>query len=146
MTDAEPPRGGESWDSAVFYGGAVRRILRSILVLSILLDGLAWMLYGVVAAEGFLLGAAISYLNFRWLERAVNGLARAVVELQSRERGGRIVMRFLIRYLLIALATYVTFVSWPRAFHGMLCGLCVPVAAMMGEAVYEAFCALRRGV
>jgi hypothetical protein len=146
MTDVESPLDGDSAESAIVYGGLVERILRFILALSVLLIPPVWLRYGMVAAEGFLLGAAISYLNFRWLERAVNGIGRAVVEFQSPERGGRIVMRFLIRYVLIALVTYVTFISWPGAFRGMLCGLCVPVAAMMGEALYEAFSAFRRGV
>ena len=146
MTEVESPLGGEAGEGAIFYGGLVERILRLILVLSVLLIPPVWLFYGIVAAEGFLLGAAISYLNFRWLERAVNGIGRAVVEFQSPESGGRIVMRFLIRYVLIASVTYVTFVGWPGAFRGMLGGLCVPVAAMMGEALYEAFSALRRGV
>ncbi|MGA9040965.1 MAG: ATP synthase subunit I [Terriglobales bacterium] len=146
MTGPESQLDRESGASAIFYGGAVRRILRCILVLGVLLIPLVWVSYGLTAAEGFLLGAAISYLNFRWLERAVNSLARAVVEFQSSERGSRLVMRFLIRYLLIALVSYVTFIGWSGAFRGLLWGLCVPVAAMMGEALYEAFSAIRRGV
>jgi hypothetical protein len=147
MTVARPPLGSEeSAEGATFYGGAARRILWSIIVLTVALVPLTWVRFGRVAAEGFFLGAAISYVNFRWLERAVNGLARAIVELQSPERGGRIVFRFLIRYLLIAMVAYVTFVGWSGAFRGLLCGLCVPVAAMMGEAVYEGFSVSRHGI
>jgi hypothetical protein len=147
MTVARPLLGSEeSAESAMFYGGAARRILWSIIVLTVVLVPLTWVRFGRVAAEGFFLGAAISYVNFRWLERAVNGLARAIVELQSPERGGRIVFRFLIRYLLIAMVGYVTFVGWSGAFRGLLCGLCVPVAAMMGEAVYEGFSVSRHGI
>ena len=146
MTDAGLPPEVESKESVAFYGGAARRILWSIIVLSAILVPLTWVRFGRVAAEGVFLGAAISYVNFRWLERAVNGLARAIVEFQSPERGGRIVFRFLIRYLLIAMVTYVTFISWPGAFRGMLCGLCLPVAAMMGEAVYEGFSLSRHGI
>ena len=146
MTEVEEPLGKESAESAMFYGGAAKRILWSIIVLSMILVPLTWVRVGRVAAEGFFLGAAISYVNFRWLERAVNGLARAIVEFQSPERGGRIVFRFLIRYLLIAMVASVIFMSWSGAFRGLLCGLCVPVAAMMGEAVYEGFSASRHDV
>jgi ATP synthase I chain len=145
MTEVEPP-GKESVESAMFYGGAARRILWSIIVLSVIVVPLTWVRFGRAAAEGFFLGAAISYLNFRWLERAVNGLARAIVEFQSPERGGRIVFRFLIRYFLIAMVASVIFIRWPGAFRGLLCGLCLPVAAMMGEAVYEGFSASRHDV
>jgi ATP synthase I chain len=146
LSNAGPALGVESSTSAAFYGGAARRILWSIIVLSVILVPLTWVRFGRVAAEGFFLGAAISYLNFRWLERAVNGLARAIVEFQSPERGGRIVFRFLIRYFLIAMVASVIFVRWPGAFRGLLCGLCLPVAAMMGEAVYEGFSASRHDV
>ena len=146
MTEDGPPTGVESRESAAFYGGAVRRILWSIIVLTVIIVPLGWVRFGRAAAEGFFLGAAISYVNFRWLERAVNGLARAIVEFQSQERGGRIVFRFLIRYFLIAMVASVIFMSWPGAFRGMLCGLCVPVAAMMGEAVYEGFSVSRHGL
>jgi hypothetical protein len=146
MTEDESPTGVESIESAAFYGGAARRILWSIIVLSVIVVPLTWARFGRVAAEGFFLGAAISYVNFRWLERAVNGLARAIVEFQSPERGGLIVFRFLIRYLLIAIVASVIFIGWSGAFRGMLCGLCVPVAAMMGEAVYEGFSASRHDV
>jgi hypothetical protein len=146
MTDGGAPLSVESSESAAFYGGASRRILRSIIVLSVILVPLTWVRFGRAAAEGFFLGATISYVNFRWLERAVNGLARAIVEFQSPERDGRIVTRFLIRYLLIAMVAYVTFIGWPGAFRGMLCGLCLPVAAMMGEAIYEGFSVSRHGI
>jgi hypothetical protein len=146
MTEDGPPTGVESRESAAFYGGAVRRILWSIIVLTVIIVPLGWVRFGRAAAEGFFLGAAISYVNFRWLERAVNGLARAIVEFQSQERGGRIVFRFLIRYFLIAMVASVIFMSWPGAFRGLLYGLCLPVAAMMGEAVYEGFSASRHDV
>src|SRR5580698_10757835 len=146
MTEDESPTSVESRESAVFYGGAARRILWSIIVLSVIIVPLTWVRFGRATAEGFFLGAVISYVNFRWLERAVNGLARAIVEFQSPERGGFIVFRFLIRYLLIAIVASVIFISWPRAFKGMLFGLCLPVAAMMGEAVYEGFSAPRHDV
>ncbi|HEX4426218.1 MAG TPA: hypothetical protein VH079_12540, partial [Terriglobales bacterium] len=63
-----------------------------------------------------------------------------------QERGGRIVFRFLIRYFLIAMVASVIFMSWPGAFRGLLYGLCLPVAAMMGEAVYEGVSASRHDV
>jgi len=88
----------------------------------------------------------ISYVNFHWLTRAVNALAdRIAADSNSNESGSGIVFRFLVRYLLIGLAAYVTFVSRPQAFRGLLIGLCLPVAGMMIEAVWEFYSSLRRG-
>lgn len=150
MTGTEPPSEPDAPPSAaadIFYSKAVDRIRQSILILGGIIFPLIWLRYGVFPAGGFLLGAAISYLNFHWLTKAVNALAdRIAVDSNSNESGSGIVFRFMVRYLLIGLAAYVTFVSWPQAFRGLLIGLCLPVAGMMGEAAFETYVALRRGL
>jgi len=128
-----------------FYSGAISRILRGLLVLAAVLVIPLWVRFGWRPAAGFVLGVAVSYLNFHWLARAVQGLADRIVEKHSRERGAGIVGRFLLRYLLIGVAAYVIFVGWSAASRGLLLGLCLPVAAMLGEAGYELYMALRRG-
>jgi len=128
-----------------FYSGAIDRIKRTILVLGLLLTPIGWLLYGIKPAAGFLLGAALSYLNFHLLARAVHGLAGRIVESGSREKGGTIIARFLLRYLVIGVVVYVTFISSFAAFKGLLIGLCLPVAGMMAEAACELYMAMRRG-
>jgi hypothetical protein len=54
------------------------------------------------------------------------------------------VVRFLVRYGLVAIAAHAIFKGSALAFRGFLWGLCLPVAAMMAEAVVEAWVALRR--
>ena len=129
-----------------FYAGAIGRIKRMILVLGLLLVPIIWFRYGVNPAAGFFLGAAISYFNFHSLSRAVDGLAGRIAEAQSQEKGGTIVARFLLRYLVIGVVVYVTFIGWFGGFYGLLTGLCLPVAGMMGEAAWESYVALRRGL
>ena len=151
MTAIEPssrePEAQPSTAADIFYSKAIDRIRQSIVVLGAVVFPLIWLRYGVLSAGGFLLGAAISYVNFRWLTRAVNALAdRIAADSNRNESGSGIVFRFLVRYLLIGLAAYVTFVSWPQAFRGLLIGLCLPVAGMMGEAAFETYVALRRGL
>lgn len=131
--------------SELFYAGAIDRIKRTVLILGLLLSPIGWLLYGIKPAAGFLLGAALSYLNFHILARAVHGLAGRIVDRGSVENGGTIVARFLLRYLAIGMVVYVTFVSSFAAFKGLLVGLCLPVAGMMAEAAYELYIALRRG-
>jgi hypothetical protein len=129
----------------LFYAGAIDRIKRAVLILGLLLSPIGGFLYGIKPAAGFLLGAALSYLNFHLLARAVHGLAGRIVNSGSGEKGETIVARFLVRYLVIGMVVYVTFVSSFAAFKGLLIGLCLPVAGMMAEAAYEFYMAARRG-
>ena len=131
--------------SELFYAGAIDRVKRTILIFGLLLTPIGWLLYGVRPAAGFLLGAALSYLNFHLLAKAVHGLADRIVQQGSGEKGEIIVARFLLRYLVIGAVVYVTFVSSFGAFKGLLVGLCLPVAGMMIEAVWEFYSSLRRG-
>jgi ATP synthase I chain len=123
----------------------IPRLLRNILVLSVLLLGPAFWFYRLAGAIGFAFGSAVSYINFRSLSRGVEGLAARIVDRNSREKGGRIVMRFVVRYLLVGAFAYAIFKSSGLAFRGFLWGLLVPVAALMLEAGWEAYAALTRG-
>jgi hypothetical protein len=128
-----------------FFAGAVQRIPKILGVVSgLALPPIAWW-FGIPAAAGFAAGALISWVNFRLLARGVEALGERIVDQQSGERGHIIVGRFVLRYLLVAVIAYAIFKSSPGAFRGFLCGVCVPVAAMMIEAAYEGYGALRRG-
>src|SRR5690242_16194007 len=93
--------------SELFYAGAIDRIKRTILILGLLLTPICWPLYGIKPAAGFLAGAALSYLNFYLLARAIHGLADRIVNQGSGEKGEAIVVRFLLRYLAIGAVVYV---------------------------------------
>jgi ATP synthase I chain len=126
-----------------FNERALSRMFRTLLAVSALLIVPAFWLYGWVGAVGFAAGAAASCLNFRALQRSVEALADRIVDRHSREKGGRIVLRFLVRYGLVAGAAYAIFRGSALAFRGFLWGLCLPVAAMMIEAAFEAYAAFR---
>jgi hypothetical protein len=128
-----------------FYSAALRRILRVLLALSFLVPPLVWWRYGWAAAFGFLLGGLVSWLNFKSLVRGVEGLMDRVANTQSRERGGSVILRFLLRYVLVGILGYAIFKSSSQAFWGFLFALGLPVAAILGEAAYEAYGALRYG-
>src|SRR5208283_3405166 len=122
----------------------IPRLLRNMAVAGVLLLVPALWFYDWAGAIGFAFGAAVSYANFRSLTRGVEGLADRIVNRNSREKGGRIVLRFLVRYGLVAVAAYAIFKSSSLAFRGFLWGLCVPVAALMAEAAWEGYEAFRR--
>jgi hypothetical protein len=126
------------------YERVIPRVLRDLLVVSVVLLGPAFWFYGWAGSIGFAFGAAVSYINFRSLTRGVEGLADRIVNRNSREKGARIVLRFVVRYGLVGAAAYAIFKSSSLAFRGFLWGLCVPVGALMAEAAWEGYTAFRR--
>jgi hypothetical protein len=137
----DPP--AESRDETLSFERIIPRVLRNILVISILLLAPAFWFYGWAGSIGFAFGAALSYANFHSLKRGVEGLADRIVNRDSREKGGWIILRFLVRYGLVGAAAYAIFKSSALAFRGFLWGLCVPVAALMAEAAWEGYVAFR---
>jgi hypothetical protein len=147
-TDALPAETGtgiSTFGEISTYERIVPRVLRNMLVASALLLGPAFWLYRLAGSIGFAFGAAVSYVNFHSLTRGVEALADRIVNQNSREKGGSIVLRFVVRYGLVGAAAYAIFKSSRLAFHGFLWGLCVPVAALMAEAAWEGYVAFRRG-
>lgn len=128
-----------------FYAGAIPRIQLAILVVGTAGCAFSAARYGLRSGTGFVLGTAISYWNFRSLVSAVISLASSIVNDHAKPTGASIVFRFIVRIPLVALAGYVIFISSPGSLRSFLAGLCVPVAAILWEAGYEAFVALRRG-
>jgi hypothetical protein len=122
----------------------IPRLLRNIAIVAFLLVGPIFWVYRLVGAVGFAFGAGVSYINFSSLSRGVEGLTARVVDQQSKEKGGRIILRFVFRYVLVGGVAYVIFKGSPLAFRGFLWGLCVPAAALMAEAVWQGFTAFRR--
>jgi hypothetical protein len=122
----------------------IPRLLRNLLLVSLLLLGPAFWFYRWAGSIGFALGAAVSYVNFRSLARGVEGLADRIVNRHSREKGGRILFRFGVRYLLVAAVAYAIFRGSSVGFHGFLWGLCLPAAALMVEAVWQGYTAFRQ--
>ena len=101
---------------------------------------------GWAAMAGFVTGAAISYLNQRWLERAIEALGERITTQESTERGGAIVFRAVLRYALIACGAYVIFNVSLSGLYGFLGGVLLPIAAIACEVAIEIFIALRHGI
>lgn len=127
-----------------FYSRAIPRMLRTLLVVSVLALFPAFWFYGWMGLTGIAAGAVVSYVNFRALARGAEGLIDRVVDRHSGEKGRVIVFRFLVRYALVAIVAYAIFKGSTLAFRGFLWGLCLPVAAMMIEAAVEGWAAFRK--
>ena len=112
---------------------ALRRITRGMIALAaagclacVILRGWKWGL-------AYLLGAAASCLNFRWLKRVVDSLGGA----PRRRLSPKFAIFMGLRYLLLAAGGYVIVNFTSLSLPAALAGLFVPVAAVVLEIVYE---------
>jgi len=140
----DEPRVPPQTDS--FFSGAYDRIVRFMLVLGVLATVAVLIQFGVAVGAGFLAGCAIAFVNFHWLKRVVSALADRATATGERQSSKGVVLRFLLRYFLIALAAYAIFKISRNGLYGLLAGLFLPVSAILIEAFYELYVALRRGV
>ncbi len=102
-------------------------------------------LFGWKTAAGVLLGCIVAWLNFVWLKQAISALADKVTASGKSKSSASTVAKFLLRYALVGIGAYVIFLSSRESLYGFLGGLFLAVAAILCEAVYEAFMGLRRG-
>ncbi len=141
--DDQVPAGADSAPNHDFenesFERTTPRLLKSIAIMSLVFVSPAFFFYGWLGTIGFFLGAGLSFINFRFLSRGVEGLAARVIDQHSSEKGGRIIMRFVLRYLLVGVVGYAIFRGSTQAFRGFLWGLCVPAGSLMVEAVWQGF-------
>jgi hypothetical protein len=146
MASSRPPEPQEVETPAdQFFAAAIPRMLRFEIVLGFVFVLIVAWRFGLVTALGFAVGAFAGYLSLRSLNKAVQSLAARIVESSQSGGGFSLVNGFFLRYLLAGVVAYVIFTSSSRAFRGFLFGLCTPVAALLMEAGFEAYAALRRG-
>ncbi|HET7440413.1 MAG TPA: ATP synthase subunit I [Terriglobales bacterium] len=129
-----------------FYSNALPRIRRFMIVIAVAATLAALLAFRWRAALGFACGSAVAYLNFHWLKRVVSGMADRITEIKSSKTGKGIVVRFLLRYAVMALTAYAILSVSPASLYGFLAGLFLPVAAVACEAVYETYVAVVRGI
>jgi ATP synthase I chain len=129
-----------------FYSRALERIQRLMIILGVAALATAWTFWGLRIAIGFALGATIAYLNFRWLEQVVSGIADLTIQSGTPASNRGVVHRFLLRYFLMAIVAFVILTVSRESLYGLFAGLLLPVAAILCEAAYEAFAALVRGI
>jgi hypothetical protein len=122
-----------------FYSHALERIQRLMIILGVAGFATGWMVFGWRKALGFALGGAIAYVNFRWLEQVVAGIADLTIQSGTPASSRGVVHRFLLRYFLMAIVAFVILTVSRESLFGLFAGLLLPVAAILCEAVYEAY-------
>jgi len=89
---------------------------------------------------GLAIGAALAWLNFRWLRRGLDALVIASTAQAGKEKPSVPLLSYfamLFRYGLIALAVYVIFEYLRVPLVSMVVGLCALGAATIAASVYE---------
>jgi small-conductance mechanosensitive channel len=117
-----------------------KRILRLTPALGALAGVTVAVLYGWRWGLGLFVGAILAWLNFRWLQDALDGL-QLLSTAQEDAPQPRVPLgtwiRFAGRYVLIAIAIYVIFKIFKVPILSMLVGLCALGAAALAASVYE---------
>jgi hypothetical protein len=91
-------------------------------------------------ATGLAFGAALAWLNFRWLARGLDALAAdSTAQTGLQKPQVPVVTYFLaaFRYVLIALGVYVIFKVLSVPLVSLLLGLCALGAATIAASIYE---------
>jgi hypothetical protein len=126
-----------------FFTSTYQRLVAIMLALALVSLPAVWIWYGRTMALVFFLGSAIGLVNFYWLRRSIEAMgARLESTARPPSRAG-VIVRFLLRYLLIAAAAYAILKSTASSLNGLFLGLSLPVGAILIEAVYQLFAAFR---
>jgi ATP synthase I chain len=133
-------------DAAAFAANTFRRVFA--IMVALLIAGIPplWARYGRGVALSFAIGGAISLVNFYWLKGVLAAMVEAVAVQGKKRSAAGIVLRFVLRYVLIGVAAYVIFKSSAMSLYGLCAGLSLPVGAILIEAAYAVYGALRRGI
>lgn len=91
-------------------------------------------------AEGLLVGAALGWLNFRWLKKGLEAFTRAAANASAEKKSSGSAATYLaamFRYALIGLAVYVSFKYLHVPLLSLACGLCALAVAIITASVWE---------
>ena len=93
---------------------------------------------------GFVLGGAIAVINFRILKRTVISLGDVMAEGKAPPSVKWQALKYVLRYVLLGGVLYAILRGSAINAYGLFMGLFLPVGAILIEAVYELYLALRR--
>jgi hypothetical protein len=131
----------EAETEEAFYADVYRRLVTIMVALGVTGTIRAGIWYGPLMAATFFAGSVIAVLNFHWLKHTIEAMGG---RLPSRARSAwGVVLRFLLRYILIAAAAYVILKGNTSIAYGFFAGLAIVAGAIVIEAMYETFRALQ---
>jgi len=127
-------------ENEAFYRAAERRIEYLTLVAGTVAAIVAAWQWGWPYGAGVLVGAVLSWVNFRWLKQALHVMT-ALAEAQPDPARARIpasvYVKFFARYALLIVVVYVIFSRSWLPTTAVLAGLFTVVAGVMLEMMYQ---------
>jgi hypothetical protein len=118
-----------------YLDSAVARMARTMAVMSTAGILVLFFWQGWQWGIGFALGAAASWLNFRWLKKLVDSLGQTVMGKKRPKNRTAVVLG--LRYVLLGAAGYVILRFSEISLTAALVGLFVSAAAVVIEILYQ---------
>ncbi len=118
-----------------------RRVWRNIFVIIILAVGLSGLAGDFRFTLGLALGGALAVLNYRWLRSSL----RSVLGAGSEKTPPGTMLKFAVRWLVIATLGVIANQTGYFEAVGILAGLLTPAVAVIVEAAYVVYQTLSSG-
>ncbi|HTP43558.1 MAG TPA: ATP synthase subunit I [Candidatus Acidoferrum sp.] len=125
-----------------FYAAAERRIEYLTLALGSAAAIAVTLLWNWRAGAALACGAALSWINYRWMKQGVGTLARLSSAQAGTEKARvppSVYLKFLGRYALLIVAAYAILRSFKLPAAALLAGLFAVIAAVLVEMIGQLF-------
>jgi hypothetical protein len=125
-----------------FYAAAERRIEYFTLAIGAIGALVAAVSWSRKAGLSVAAGAALSWLNYRWMKQGIAALARLSTAQESAEKArvpSSVYVKFLGRYALLIVVAYVILRGFSLPAASFIVGLFAVVAAALAEMVGQLF-------
>jgi hypothetical protein len=129
-----------------FYARIFRQLMAIMAALALALTPAVWIRFQRTTGLSFAAGSLIAILNFYWLALTIRSAGEKAESSGGRRGRAGVMLRFMLRYLLIALAAYAIFRGSADSLYGLFAGLSLPVGAILIETGLELLRALRAGI
>lgn len=127
---------------AGFYSRAERRIEYFTVALGVAGALCAGIVWGIRPGLGVASGAALAWINYRWMKQGVGALANLAKPQHGAEKvyvPRSVYFKFMGRYALLIGAAYVILARFNLPVAGVLVGFSAVVAAVLVEVIGQLF-------
>jgi len=125
-----------------FYAAAERRIEYLTVAIGVIASVAVAIHWGAKSGAGLAVGAALSWINYRWMKQGVNALAKLSTAQAGEEKARvpvSVYFKFIGRYALLIVAAYVILRGFSLPAASVLAGFFVVVAAVIVELIGQLF-------
>jgi hypothetical protein len=125
-----------------FYAASERRIEYLTIAIGAAAAIAAAIIWGWRTAAGVASGAALSWINYRWLKQGVATLARLSTAQAGTEKARvppSVYLKFFGRYALLIVAAYAILQGFKLSAASLLAGFFAVIAAVLVELIGQLF-------